>query len=81
MVGHPGYAPGVSPSQAARIGYLPRARGCDLKLVPWRFRRDLHPLMSRSTTVRLVCFGFGTLARQRVGVGGNAPQVSFRHVF
>ena len=29
MVGHPGYAPGVSRSQAERIRYLPRARGCE----------------------------------------------------
>ena len=60
MVGHPGYAPGVSPSQAARIGYLPRARGCDLKLLPWRSRRDSHSLVTRLTTVRLDDFGFGT---------------------
>jgi hypothetical protein len=33
MVGHPGYAPGVSPSQAARIGYLPRARGFKIDLI------------------------------------------------
>jgi hypothetical protein len=28
VVGHPGAAPGVSRSQAARISCLPRARGC-----------------------------------------------------
>jgi hypothetical protein len=61
VVGHPGYAPGISPSQAARIGYLPRARGNWLNW-PWRSRRDLHSLMTRLTTVRLDDFGFGTLA-------------------
>ncbi len=68
MVGHPGYAPGVSPSQAARIGYLPRARGCGTRQLlnkyycppQARFRRDLHPLVTRLTTVRLDDFGFGT---------------------
>jgi hypothetical protein len=28
-----------------------------------RFRRDLHPLVTRLTTVCLDCFGFGTLAQ------------------
>ena len=57
MVGHPGATPGVSRCQAARISCLPRARG---KLLPWRFRRDSHPLVTRLTTVRLDDFGFGT---------------------
>ncbi len=30
------------------------------ELRPWRFRRDLHPLVTRLTTVRLDDFGFGT---------------------
>ena len=77
MVGHPGASPGISRFQAERIDVFLVP---DKKTAATRFRRDLHPLMTRSTTVRLDCFGFGTLARQRVGVGGNAPLVDFRHV-
>ena len=85
MVGHPGASPGVSRFQAERIDVflVPDKNYCrpqDLPCAAPRFRRDLHPLMTRSTTVRLDCFGFGTLARQMVGVGGNAPLVDFRHV-
>jgi hypothetical protein len=64
MVGHPGASPDVSRIQAERIDVFLVP---DKKLLPCaapRFRRDLHPLMARSTTVRLDCFGFGTLARQ-----------------
>ncbi len=32
------------------------------ELRPWRLRRDLHPLVTRLTTVRLDDFGFGTHA-------------------
>jgi hypothetical protein len=31
------------------------------RVLPWRFRRASHPLVTRLTTVRLDDFGFGTL--------------------
>jgi len=34
-----------------------------MKLLPWRFRRDSHSLMTRLTTVRLDDFGFETHGR------------------
>jgi hypothetical protein len=80
VVGHPGYAPGVSPSQAARIGYLPRARGKGLKLamaVPTRLALVNDTVDNRAPRrLRLRNLGFDKL----VGVGGNAPLVHFRHV-
>ena len=59
MVGHPGAAPGVSPSQAARISVF-LVPEVVIEKLPGRFRRDLHSLMTRLTTVRLDDFGFGT---------------------
>jgi hypothetical protein len=57
VVGHPGASPGVSRFQAERIDVFLVP---EVKLWPWRFRRDLHPLVTRLTTVRLDDFGFGT---------------------
>jgi len=51
-----------------RVSRRPKRRGLAIFLVPevvikwlpWRSRRDLHPLVTRLTTVRLDDFGFGT---------------------
>ena len=74
MVGHPGAAPGVSPSQAARISVflVPEVLPCGSVLIgrkfpAWRFRRDSHSLLTRLTTVRLDDFGFGTHAGEKMG--------------
>ena len=58
MVGHPGYAPGISPSQAARIAiFLVPGHKCghDCVGMKWRPVRELLPRPSARQAVALRC--------------------------